>query len=120
MSELRELSSRSGPDTLVTPLCRAPIDHPSAWKVADFKTPADYTIELSATQLQDIERAMGQMKAAGLGLDDLQREPKIQPYRVADDLIGVAMAGVNRVSRRPHPAPLPDQPGSYQACFRPT
>src|SRR6201987_1196188 len=49
-----------------------------------------------------------------------QREPKIQPYRVADDLSGVAMAGVNRVSRRPHPAPLPDQPGSYQACFRPT
>jgi hypothetical protein len=83
MSELRELSSRSGPDTLVTPLCRAPIDHPSAWKVADFKTPADYTIELSATQLQDIERAMGQMKAAGLGLDDLQREhfevPSLRP-----------------------------------------
>src|SRR5258706_10552279 len=49
-----------------------------------------------------------------------QREPKIQPYRVADDLSGVAMAGVNRVSRRPHPAPLPDQPSSYQACSRPT
>src|ERR1700726_2277089 len=49
-----------------------------------------------------------------------QREPKIQPYRVADDLSGVAMAGVNRVSRRPHPARLPDQPGSYQACSRPT
>src|SRR3984893_11380094 len=83
MSELRELSSRSGPDTLITPLCRALIDHPSAWKVADFKTPADYTIELSATQLQDIERAMGQMKAAGLGLDDLQREhfevPSLRP-----------------------------------------
>ena len=83
MSELRELSSRSDPDTLVTPLCRAPIDHPSAWKVTDFKTPADYTIELSATQLQDIERAMGQMKAAGLGLDDLQREhfevPSLRP-----------------------------------------
>ena len=83
MSELRELSSRSDPDTLVTPLCRAPIDHPSAWKVADFKTPADYTIELSATQLQDIERAMGQMKSAGLGLDDLQREhfevPSLRP-----------------------------------------
>jgi Taurine catabolism dioxygenase TauD, TfdA family len=83
MSELRELSSTSDPDTLVTPLCRASIDHPSAWKVADFKTPADYTIELSATQLQDIERAMGQMKAAGLGLDDLQREhfeiPSLRP-----------------------------------------
>jgi hypothetical protein len=25
------------------------------------------------------------------------------------------MAGVNRVSRRPHPAPLPDQSGTYQA-----
>src|SRR5580704_16559812 len=74
MSELRELSSRSGPDTLVTPLCRAPIDHPSAWKVADFKTPADYTIELSAPLLRDIERAMGRIKAAGLGLGDLQRE----------------------------------------------
>jgi hypothetical protein len=37
-----------------------------------------------------------------------QREPKIQPYRVADDLSRVAMAGVNRVSRRRHPARLPD------------
>ena len=36
------------------------------------------------------------------------------------DLSGVAMAGVNRVARRPHPARLPDQPGSYQACSRPT
>src|SRR5438270_8569516 len=49
-----------------------------------------------------------------------QREPKIQPDRVADDLSGVAMAGVNRVSRRPHPARLLDQPGSYQACSLPT
>src|SRR6202047_3757184 len=49
-----------------------------------------------------------------------QREPKIQPDRVADDLSGVAVAEVNRVSRRPHPARVPDQPGSYQACSRPT
>src|SRR5437762_5621239 len=42
-----------------------------------------------------------------------QRKPKIQPDRVADDLSRVAMAGVNRVSRRPHPARLPDQPGSH-------
>jgi hypothetical protein len=49
-----------------------------------------------------------------------QREPKIQPHRVADDLSGVAMAGVNRVARRPDPARLPDQPGSYQACSRQT
>ena len=49
-----------------------------------------------------------------------QREPKIQPDRVADDLSRVAMAGVNRVSRGPHPARLPGQPGSYQACSQPT
>src|ERR1700760_3011901 len=50
-----------------------------------------------------------------------QREPKIQPYRVADDLRGVAIASVNRVSsRRRHPTRLPEQPGSYQVCSRPT
>jgi hypothetical protein len=54
-----------------------------------------------------------------------QREPKIQSYRVADDLSGVAMAGVNRVSRRPHPARLPDHPaptkpalGQLDGAFR--
>lgn len=35
-------------------------------------------------------------------------------------LSGVAMASVNRVSRRLHPAQLPDQPSSCQACSRPT
>ena len=28
-------------DASATPVYEAPIDHPSAWKVADFKTPAD-------------------------------------------------------------------------------
>src|ERR1700724_1360781 len=49
-----------------------------------------------------------------------QREPKIQPESAADDLSELAMAGVNRVSRRAHPARLLDQPGSYQARSRPT
>src|SRR6201993_5076044 len=49
-----------------------------------------------------------------------QREPKIQPYRVADDLSRVSIAGVNWVSNRRHPACLPDQLGSHQACFRST
>src|SRR5271168_2866686 len=49
-----------------------------------------------------------------------QREPKIQPHRVADDFRGVAIASVNRVSsRRRHPARFPEQPGSYQVCSRP-
>jgi len=67
------------PNTIVegdaaTLVRRAPIDHPSAWKVSDFTTPADYKIELDATQLSDIERAVRQIKAAGLDLDELQRE----------------------------------------------
>ena len=49
-----------------------------------------------------------------------QWEPKIEPYRVADNLSGVTMAGVNRVSSRCHHARLADQPGSHQACSRPT
>jgi hypothetical protein len=76
------------PNTIVeddagTLVHRAPIAHPSAWKVSDFTTPADYTIELDATQLSDIDRAVRQMKAAGLSLDDLQREhfevPSLRP-----------------------------------------
>lgn len=34
----------------------------------------DYTIELTPTHLGDIQSAMGEIKAAGLGLDDLTRE----------------------------------------------
>ena len=83
MSEFREVSRPSDIDAPATPVHGAPIDHPSAWKVADFTSPADYTIDLTATQLQDIERALRQVKTAGLGLDDLQREhfevPSLKP-----------------------------------------
>jgi TfdA family taurine catabolism dioxygenase TauD len=61
----------------------APIDHPSAWKVPDFKSPADYTIDLTTAHQRDIERAVRQIKQAGLGLDDLNREhfecPSLRP-----------------------------------------
>ena len=60
----------------LTPVCGTDRP-PGAWKVVNFKSPADYTIELDASHLRDIERA------AGLGLDDLQREhfevPSLQP-----------------------------------------
>jgi Taurine catabolism dioxygenase TauD, TfdA family len=83
MSELHEIERPTEVDAPATPMYAAPIAHPSAWKVADFKSPADYTIELSATQLQEIERAIRQINAAGLGLDDLQREhfevPSLKP-----------------------------------------
>lgn len=57
-----------------TPVHAARIAHPSAWKVGDFKAAADYTVALDAAQLRDIRGAIDRIKAAGLGLDDLQRE----------------------------------------------
>jgi Taurine catabolism dioxygenase TauD, TfdA family len=88
MSELRQVSRAREIDPPLTPPYSAPIDHPGAWKVADFKTPADYSIDLSPTHLRDIERAMEQIRAAGLGLDDLRREhfevPSLRP--VVDEI----------------------------------
>ena len=66
-----------------TPVHDAPIDHPSAWRVGDFATPADYTIELDAVQIGDIAAAMRRIKAAGVTLDTLGRAdfdvPSLQP-----------------------------------------
>src|SRR5215469_12103360 len=82
MSAIRTNGIRKD-NTPLTPVHAAPIDHSGAWKVADFKSPADYTIELDASHLRDIERAVHRIKAAGLGLDDLQREhfevPSLRP-----------------------------------------
>ena len=81
MSAIRKASDTdTGP---ITPVYALPIDHPSAWKPADFASPADYTIELTASQLRDIEHAIARVKAAGLGLDDLGRQhfelPSLRP-----------------------------------------
>jgi Taurine catabolism dioxygenase TauD, TfdA family len=77
-------------DAPLTPIYGTPITHPNAWKVADFTTPADYTIELDATHLRDIEGAIRQIRVAGLGLDDLRREhlevPSLRP--VIDEIRG--------------------------------
>jgi alpha-ketoglutarate-dependent taurine dioxygenase len=61
-------------DGPATPVHRAAIDHPGAWKVGDFRTPSDYTIELGASHLRDIAGAMRRIKEAGLSLGDLRRE----------------------------------------------
>ncbi|MBO0736524.1 MAG: TauD/TfdA family dioxygenase [Alphaproteobacteria bacterium] len=81
MSGIRQPSKTN--DDPITPVYRLPIDHPSAWRPADFASPADYTIDLTASQLRDVEHAMAGVKAAGLGLDDLGREhfelPSLRP-----------------------------------------
>ena len=73
MSAVLEASKPSDDATPATPMYRAAIDHPSAWRVADFNAPTDYTIELTPAQLRDIAEAIRRIKAAGLGLDDLNR-----------------------------------------------
>jgi hypothetical protein len=66
-----------------TPVHGVLIDHPSAWRVADFRSAADYSIELNSSHLADIGHAMRRIKGAGLSLDDLGREhfdlPSMQP-----------------------------------------
>ena len=70
-------------DTPAAPVFAAPIRHPSAWMVADFRSPADYSVNLDTAQLRDIAAAMRRIKAAGIGLDGLQREhfevPSLRP-----------------------------------------
>ena len=83
MTMLQEISKTTDDNAPITPIYRAAIEHPSAWTVADFASPADYTIELSTAHLRDVDRAIRRMKNAGLGLDDLQREhfecPSLRP-----------------------------------------
>ena len=78
-----QASAAQDSDTPATPVFAAPIRHPSAWTVADFRSPADYSVDLDAAQLRDIAAAMRRIKAAGIGLDGLQREhfevPSLRP-----------------------------------------
>ncbi|HEX2151889.1 MAG TPA: hypothetical protein VHG31_07830, partial [Stellaceae bacterium] len=73
----------AGTDAPATPVFAEPIRHPSAWTVADFRSPADYSVDLDAAQLREIAAAMRRIKAAGIGLDGLQREhfevPSLRP-----------------------------------------
>ena len=64
MSAIRQPSKTD--DDPITPVYRLPIDHPCSWKPADFASPADYTIELTASQLRDVEHAIARVKAAPL------------------------------------------------------
>ena len=68
------IEARTGQDgdAPATPVFAAPIRHPSAWTVADFRSPADYSVDLDAMQLRDIAAAMRRVKAAGISLDGLQ------------------------------------------------
>ena len=83
MAAILEARTAQDSDTPATPVFAAPIGHPSAWTVADFRSPADYSVDLDAAQLRDIAAAVRRIKAAGIGQDGLQREhfevPSLRP-----------------------------------------
>ena len=83
MTAMLEARAAQDSDTSPTQVFAAPIRHPSAWTVADFRSPADYSVDLDAAQLRDIAAAVRRIKAAGIGLDGLQREhfevPSLRP-----------------------------------------
>ena len=56
-----------------TPVMRRHIDHPSAWKVGDFRSADDYSLDLTPGQLADIESCVKAVRAAGLKLEDIER-----------------------------------------------
>src|SRR2546423_8767318 len=74
MTTILEAPTAQDSDTPATPVFATPIRHPSAWTVVDFRSPADYWVDLDAAQLRDIAAAVRRIKAAGIGLDGLQRE----------------------------------------------
>jgi hypothetical protein len=58
MTARLEVPPAQGSETPATPVFATPIRHPSAWTVADFRSPADYSIDLDAAQLRDIADAV--------------------------------------------------------------
>src|ERR1700752_35304 len=83
MTAILEARTAQDSDTPATPVFAAPIRHPSAWTVADFRSPANYSVDLDGAQLRDIAAAMGRIKAAGIARDGLKREhfevPSLRP-----------------------------------------
>lgn len=72
MNELSTLAPR--PDQPpATPVYRQTIRQPAAWKTTDFTSERDYTIELTPAQLADIDGAVGEVRARGLGLDEIEQ-----------------------------------------------
>src|SRR5262245_65620963 len=72
MIELSQLAPRAD-QAPATPPYRQHIGYPGAWKTTDFSSPRDYTLELTPTQLDDIDDAVRKVRAAGLALEDIEQ-----------------------------------------------
>jgi hypothetical protein len=82
MTELQQLAPAAD-QVPSTPPYRRHIDDPAGWRASDFTSPRDYTIELTAAQIDDIEAAVRKVRDAGLRLEDIERShfslPRVAP-----------------------------------------
>src|SRR5712691_7207529 len=87
------LEARTAQDTETpaTPIFAAPVRHPSAWTVADFRLPADYSVDLDAAQLRDIVEEIRRQVEDGRGFVLLRRLP-IEDY--SKDDLGMIFWGI--------------------------
>ena len=58
---------------MTTPIIDHHIDHPSAWKSRDFKSQDDYAIDLEPRHIKALDAALGDVRKAGLGIDDITK-----------------------------------------------
>src|SRR5215468_7651612 len=95
MTELSQLAPRAD-QAPATPPYRRPIGYPGAWKTTDFSSPRDYTLELKSTQLDDIDDAVRNVRAAGLALEDIEQRhfPLKTLERYTKDELGMIYWGL--------------------------
>jgi len=58
---------------VTTPIIKHRIDHPSAWKSSDFKSQDDYAFDLEPRHIKALNAALGKVRKAGLGIDDITK-----------------------------------------------
>ena len=79
---------------MTTPIINHHIDHPSAWKSRDFKSQDDYAIDLEPRHIKALDAAIGEVRRAGLGIDEITKArfplDDIQDFidQVAHELMG--------------------------------
>src|SRR5262245_47047610 len=82
MTELHRLAPHADQAPVTSPH-RRPIGYPAAWTTRDFASARDYTMELTAVQLDGIDAAVRKMRSAGLALDDIEQRhfsvPALEP-----------------------------------------
>src|SRR5208337_5356584 len=93
-------------DLIEVPLVAAAGGSPTE-TVGEF--PAEFQAPLPDRLVSDRDAASRQHL---LNHAQAQWEPEIQPDRIADELGGIAIASIERVSGRRHPAQISDYPGS--------